>query len=230
MIYWTAIVMGLAGSLHCVGMCSPLAMAVTSQRPFISNKILYNLGRIFTYGLLGMVAATFGSVISLGPFRDIISFATGGFFLLMGLGGISGVKIPLITSSIHRMTSWLKGHFSYWLQRKDKGAVVLLGILNGLLPCGLTYIAMTYCFILPGIQDGFLFMVAFGFGTWPVMFGLPWIVSLTTQRMRFNFSKARTFAFVLVGILLIARIWWHKPPEQDQLVNGSMQKPALLCE
>lgn len=230
MIYWTAIVMGLAGSLHCVGMCSPLAMAVTSQRPFINNKILYNLGRILTYGLLGMVAATFGSVISLGPFRDIISFATGGFFLLMGLGGISGVKIPLITSFINWMTSWLKGNFSYWLQRKNKSAVVLLGILNGLLPCGLTYIAMTYCFILPGIQDGFLFMVAFGFGTWPVMFGLPWIVSLTTQRMSFNFNRARTFAFVLVGVLLIARIWWHRPHEQDQIIQGSMQESTVLCE
>jgi uncharacterized protein len=230
MIYWTALVMGLAGSLHCVGMCSPLAIAVTSQRPFISNKILYNLGRIFTYGLLGAVAATFGSVISLGPFRDIISFAVGGFFLLMGLGGISGVKIPLITSLINRMTAWLKGNFSFWLKKKNRSAIVLLGVLNGLLPCGLTYIAMTYCFILPGIQEGFLFMVAFGFGTWPVMFGLPWIVSQTTHRVLFNFNKARAFAFVLVGVLLIARIWWHKPHEQDQMINGSMPKQTLLCE
>lgn len=230
MIYWTALVMGLAGSLHCVGMCSPLSMAVTSQRPFISNKILYNLGRILTYGLLGAVAATFGSVISLGPFRDVISFATGGFFLLMGLGGISGIKIPLVTSLINRMTIWLKGSFSYWLQKKSRSAVVLLGILNGLLPCGLTYIAMTYCFILPGMQEGFLFMVAFGFGTWPVMFGLPWIVSLTTQRSSFNFNRARTFAFVLVGVLLIARIWWHRPQDQDQFVHGSMQESDLLCE
>ena len=230
MIYWTALVMGLAGSLHCVGMCSPLAMAVTSQRPFISNKILYNLGRIVTYGLLGAIAATFGSVISLGPFRDIISFATGGFFLLMGLGGISGIKIPLVTSLINRMTIWLKGNFSYWLQKKNRSAVLLLGILNGLLPCGLTYIAMTYCFVLPGIQEGFLFMVAFGFGTWPVMFGLPWIVSLTTQLSSFNFNRARTFAFVLVGLLLIGRIWWQKPHGQDQIMQGSMEEPTVLCE
>ncbi len=230
MMYWTAILMGLAGSLHCVGMCSPLAMAVTSQRPFISNKILYNLGRILTYGLLGALAATFGSVISLGPFRDIISFATGGFFLLMGLGGISGIKIPLITNFINRMTTWLKGNFSFWLQKKNKSAIILLGILNGLLPCGLTYIAMTYCFILPSVQEGFLFMVAFGLGTWPVMFGLPWIVGLTTQRVSFNFNRGRAFAFVLVGVLLIARIWWHRPHEQDQIIQGNTQESTLLCE
>ncbi len=229
-MYWTAIVMGLAGSLHCVGMCSPLAMAVTSQRPFISNKILYNLGRILTYGLLGAAAATFGSIISLGPFRDIISFATGGFFLLMGLGGISGIKIPLITILISRMTTWLKGNFSFWLGKKNRSAVLLLGVLNGLLPCGLTYIAMTYCFILPSMLEGFLFMIAFGFGTWPVMFGLPWIISLTAKRSSFNFNRARTYAFVLVGILLITRIWWHKPHEQDQIIQEIMQESTLLCE
>jgi len=230
MMYWTALVMGLAGSLHCVGMCSPLAMTVTSQRPFISNKILYNLGRIVTYGLLGAAAATFGTIVSLGPFRDIISFATGGFFLLMGLGGISGIKIPIITSLIYSMTSWLKGNFSFLLKKKNKSAIVLLGVLNGLLPCGLTYIAMTYCFILPGIQEGFWYMVAFGLGTWPVMFGLPWIISLTAQRGSLNFNRARTFAFVLVGILLIARVWWHKPYPSDQIIQGSMQESILFCE
>jgi uncharacterized protein len=229
-MYWTAILMGLAGSLHCVGMCSPLAMAVTSQRPFVSNKILYNLGRTITYGLLGAIAATFGSVISLGPFRDFVSFATGGFFLLMGLSGISGIKIPVITNFINRMTIWLKGNFSFWLKKKNKSATVLLGLLNGLLPCGLTYIAMTYCFILPGMKEGFLFMLIFGLGTWPVMFGLPWLVSLTTQRVSFNLSRVRTFAFVLVGVLLIARIWWHNPHERDQIISGSMNEPALLCE
>lgn len=229
-MYWTAFVMGLAGSLHCIGMCSPLAMAVTSQRPFISNKILYNLGRILTYSMLGAIAATFGSVISLGPFRDFVSFATGGFFLLMGLGGITGIKIPVVTKLINQMTIWLKGNFSFWLKRKNKSATVLLGLLNGLLPCGLTYIAMTYCFILPGLKEGFLFMLIFGFGTWPVMFGLPWIISLTTHRVTFSLARVRTVAFVLVGVLLIARIWWHNPHKENQIVSGSMGEPALLCE
>ncbi|HMR57037.1 MAG TPA: sulfite exporter TauE/SafE family protein, partial [Cyclobacteriaceae bacterium] len=50
---WTAIVLGLAGSLHCAGMCSPLAMAVTAKKPFVINKVVYNSGRILIYGLLG---------------------------------------------------------------------------------------------------------------------------------------------------------------------------------
>ena len=210
MVYWTAIMMGLAGSLHCVGMCSPLALAVTAQRPFLINKIIYNLGRVLIYGLLGAVAATFGSVISLGPFRDVISFLTGGLFLLMGLGGISGVRIPYLTSFIHRMTSWLKGTFGFLLQKKNRGGLFFLGILNGLLPCGLTYIAMTYCFILPTPQEGFLFMLVFGFGTWPVMLGLPWVLGITAKRVQFNFQKVTTVVFVLVGVLLIARIWVHQ--------------------
>jgi sulfite exporter TauE/SafE len=52
---WTAIVLGLAGSLHCAGMCSPLAMAVTARKPFMLHKVVYNTGRVLIYGLLGVV-------------------------------------------------------------------------------------------------------------------------------------------------------------------------------
>jgi sulfite exporter TauE/SafE len=74
---WTAIVLGLAGSLHCAGMCSPLAMAVTAKKPFVINKVVYNSGRILIYGLLGALAAAFGSLFSLTAYQSVLSFLMG---------------------------------------------------------------------------------------------------------------------------------------------------------
>lgn len=78
---WTAIVLGLAGSLHCAGMCSPLAMAVTARKPFVINKVIYNTGRIFTYGLLGVLAAVFGGLFSLTAYQECCHLPWAQFFI-----------------------------------------------------------------------------------------------------------------------------------------------------
>ena len=118
-MWWTALIMGFAGSVHCAGMCSPLAMAVTSQKPFLLNKIIYNSGRIFTYGILGAIAASFGSLFMITPYQGVISFIVGAVFLLMGIGAISGVRIPFVTDAFNSFTHRLKNLFSFWLKKKN---------------------------------------------------------------------------------------------------------------
>lgn len=207
----TALILGLAGSLHCVGMCSPLAMAVTRVRtPFIINKLLYNGGRIFTYGLLGALASSFGLFFQFTAYQNILSITVGCLLVLIGIGGISGIKIPIVTPSIQFIVLRLKVLFGKFLKQKSYPAITALGILNGLLPCGLTYLAMTYCLTLQGPLDGFYFMVLFGAGTLPVLLGITSVFNFLIKRFRFNTGRLSTAMFIFLGCLLIARVMFAK--------------------
>jgi uncharacterized protein len=218
---WTAIVLGLAGSLHCAGMCSPLAMAVTAHKPFMLQKVIYNTGRVLTYGVMGALAATFGSLFSLTAYQGVLSFAMGTVFLLMGVGAVTGVNIPVFTGAVNKLTNKLKQLFGYWLQKKQISAVFVMGALNGLLPCGLTYLALTYCFILPATVDGFIFMLLFGLGTWPVMIGFSWLLGLGFKSLTQYYQRIAMISFILVGVWLMARVFVHHPAsDEDNLGNA----------
>lgn len=222
----TALLMGIAGSLHCAGMCSPLILAVTANRPHIAQKVVYNSGRIFTYGLLGIVASIGGAFIQLSAYQQVLSILVGGMLLLIGLGGFSGVKIPLLTSAVVHITLWLKRKFGFVLQHKGPWSSVLLGMLNGLLPCGLTYLAMTYCLSLTAWWEGFIFMFVFGLGTWPVMLGATSLLGFSGVFLKRNLSRMTTILFVISGCLLIGRgvfIHSHQPVrDADSLIQSEV--------
>jgi sulfite exporter TauE/SafE len=219
---YTAILMGLAGSLHCAGMCSPLAMAVTKNNPFFLSSILYNSGRIFIYALLGTLAAALGSFIHLSSYQWIISITLGGAFIIVGLG-FDKIRLPLINKGIVSLTSNLKRVFGVALSRKSKATTFILGMINGMLPCGLTYLALSACLILPSASDGFLFMIFFGLGTWPVMVGLTKLINFAILKSGFSWSRFSKIAMVLIGCTLLLRVWWtphannHSTKSLDQV-------------
>src|SRR6187402_1561496 len=109
----TALILGFAGSLHCAGMCSPLAFAVTNKSG-IANKILYNVGRIFMYCLLGAIVSTIGVVLPVYV-QYAISITLGVALLIIGITG-SNFRIPLLAPMI-RFTSFIKDQFSKFLQQ-----------------------------------------------------------------------------------------------------------------
>jgi uncharacterized protein len=210
-MWWTALIMGLAGSLHCAGMCSPLAFALTKGKPFLLSGILYNSGRVLVYALLGGLASSFGSILNLAPYQKVLSILLGVFFLLAGFG-ISNMRIPSIGSALTRFTSFLKNMFGSLITKKSWTATFLLGMMNGLLPCGLTYMALSVCLILPQASDGFLFMIYFGLGTWPVMIGLSKLFNVIKWRRNFSLSRLSKIAMIFIGCLLVFRAWsdFHK--------------------
>ncbi len=228
-MWWTALVMGFAGSLHCAGMCSPLAMAVTSQKPFLFSKVIYNTGRIFTYGILGAIAATFGSLFMITPYQGIVSFIIGALFLLMGIGAISGVRIPLVSNALNRFTNRLKSFFHFWLKEKSDFSVLVMGMLNGLLPCGLTYLAMTYCFIMPSPFEGFWFMILFGAGTWPVMIGFTWLLGLGFGKIKLNYQRITTVVFIMIGVWLLARVMINHPMDSHHDKLSKSITEEVIC-
>lgn len=202
----TALIIGFLGSLHCAGMCSPLAMAVTNiSSPAFINRFSYNGGRILSYALQGVIAASVGSIFEFTGLQDIFSITLGVILIVAGFAGITRIKVPFITAAIQNLTTFIKIRLSSFIKQKTKVALIATGMLNGLLPCGLTYMALTYCLTITNPFDGFMYMLVFGLGTLPVMLGLTSVVQLLIYRFNINFKKLTTVTMVVLGVLLISR-------------------------
>lgn len=227
---WTALFMGMGGSLHCAGMCSPLALSVTTfnKRVFL-NRLLYNSGRIFVYGVMGAFVASVGSLINFSAFQNVLSIALGTLLILIGVGTLSTLRIPLLTTLVNRLVLFIKRRFSYLMQRKNYGALWLMGMLNGILPCGLTYLTVSYTLTLNSALEGFLFMIVFGLGTFPVMIGLPYVMQFIGKYVRVSFSRLTTILTISVGVLLIGRVvLTHQHPVDAQHV--SITQEHVICK
>ena len=207
-MWLTALIMGFAGSMHCLGMCSPLVMAVTSMKTSaVLNRSIYNAGRVLVYGLLGAIVASVGIILPLHKIQNIVSILLGLSLLALGLGALKRIHIPLLTSVVQKIVLTLKKTFARYLQKKDRHAIFVLGALNGLLPCGLTFIALTWCLTLRGPLDGFNFMLMFGAGTLPVMLGLTGAISTIFRKLDWSIQKLSASMLIISGVVLIARVF-----------------------
>lgn len=227
-MWLTALFMGLAGSLHCAGMCSPLAMTITSMKsPAFSNRLLYNAGRIITYGILGAMVASLGLILPLPKFQNILSITLGLVLIFMGVTGLTGLRIPLITPLMIRFTNLIRNTFSKFIQQKHRGSLLLLGALNGLLPCGLTFLALTFCITLATAFDGFLYMLLFGAGTLPVMLGFVSVIQFLNRRFNVDFKSVTTGMLILSGLLLVVRVFIVHTSEEYSSHQGIVD--IVLC-
>ena len=224
----TAFVMGFAGSLHCIGMCSPLAMAVANLNSrAMLNRLLYNSGRILMYGVLGAVVGTIGWVLPIGSFQNLLSILLGISLLLVGILGISNVNVPWLTPILQSATAKLKMLFGKFLKQKNYFATFILGTLNGMLPCGLTFLALTYCLSLNNPLDSFTYMIVFGLATLPAMLGLTSVIMRLVTRFKISVPKLTTTMLILSGCLLIARVFLfheHALAEEHGVVD------IILCQ
>src|SRR5690606_2270764 len=108
----TALVLGLAGSVHCAAMCSPLAFAVTTLTPSaLLNRIIYNAGRIFTYGLLGALFSGVGLLLPIGQYQNILSIAVGAMLVVVGVFGFGAIRIQGVTTVLNTGTIGFKELF-----------------------------------------------------------------------------------------------------------------------
>lgn len=223
----TAFLMGLAGSLHCAGMCSPLAFAVTNVSKAVwLNRLLYNAGRILTYGFLGAFVSTIGVALPFEKFQMGLSVFMGIVLIVVAFLGIGKARFRLVNDLINQGTSWLKMLFSKQIPTKSILSTFLLGMLNGMLPCGLSLVALTACLIAPSSSVGFYFMLIFGVGTLPVMLGFTSVAQFLIKRFSLSYSRLNTALLILAGSLLIARAYW--PHNHQAITHPSGQ--VVVCE
>jgi sulfite exporter TauE/SafE len=181
-------------------------MAVSGlSRTIWINRILYNGGRILTYGIMGALVGAFGAIAGLTGLQNILSVGLGLLLILFGVVGVSHLRIPFITPLVLIFSGRLKMLFGNQLKSKTKMSLLILGAINGLLPCGLTYFALTYCITLPNAQEGFVFMLTFGAGTLPAMLGLPSMLQAIASRTKVRIQRFSAVMMIALGALLLFR-------------------------
>jgi sulfite exporter TauE/SafE len=202
---WTAFARGLVGSLHCAGMCGPLALALpqAGNRPasYFAGRTAYNLGRVVTYCVLGLIFGLLGKTLLLAGVQRWLSIALG-VVLLIGL--FASRKLAL-WRPVSLLVEQLKSRMGALLHRRSFDALLVLGLLNGLLPCGLVYVACAGATATGDLFTGALYMFAFGAGTVPMMLAISLSGKLVPFSLRLKLLKAVPVAVFLLASLLILR-------------------------
>ena len=205
MALWTAFLLGLVGSLHCAGMCGPLALALPGvgrdRFSFLLGRAAYQAGRLFTYATIGVCFGLAGHALSLAGFQRWLSL-TAGAVVLLGLVAASRLGVG---TRFARGVSWIKRPFARLLLQRTHLSLLLLGALNGLLPCGLVYAAAAGAAAAGDWLDGVAFMIWFGLGTLPMMAGLSLAGARLQPLLRLRLHRLIPACALCVGILLVLR-------------------------
>ena len=207
-IIGTAFIMGLAGSLHCVGMCGPLALALpvshSDNLSRFAGGTLYNLGRIVSYASMGLVFGSIGKLIISSHWQSRLSLILGVVILLY-------LFIPKKYLHFSKPTIFnspfiaLRKQLGKLFQSKNLSSLFFIGILNGLLPCGLVYLALTSSVITGSSLNGALFMSFFGLGTFPAMMATIILGNYLNQQVRLKINKPLPALLFLMAALLVLR-------------------------
>lgn len=198
----TAFIMGGIGSFHCIGMCGPIALSlpVMSEKPssrFLST-FLYNIGRVTTYACIGAFFGMAGSTFALFGIQQWLS-------ILIGFGILLFLFFPKLNIENKitgaRFFQHLRKQIGQLFSRKSYRSVFLVGLLNGMLPCGLVYMAVAGALSTASVSQGSLFMAAFGMGTLPIMWSLAFFGSYITLSVRQGIKKV--YPYILAGMALL---------------------------
>lgn len=205
---FSAFVFGLLGSFHCVGMCGPIAFMLPIDR---QNKakgflqtLLYHFGRIFAYATIGAIFGLLGKGFYLFGMQQQLSIA-------MGILMISFVVLPSVFSKfsvakpIYKFTSNIKNNLGSSLKKKDNPTFFTIGFLNGLLPCGLVYMAVFGALTATSVLHGMTYMALFGLGTIPMMTAVVFAGNFTNTINRQKIQKVIPVVVVLIGVIFVLR-------------------------
>jgi sulfite exporter TauE/SafE len=228
-----AFVTGAVGSLHCIGMCGPIAMALPmsarSSGSRLAGGIIYNLGRIVTYSWLGLILGVAGDFLITPQIQSTVSIVFGTAILLYLLLPSRLKKTISKSSPAQGFFLGLRKQLSKLLSSGSNHSLFGIGLLNGLLPCGMIYLALTSSFLTGSALNGSLFMAAFGFGTFPAMLAVVFFGSFLNQQVRLNLRKAVPVFLACMATLLVLRGLNLGIPYISPSLPHLEEKTAILC-
>ena len=207
---WSAFLLGLMGSAHCIGMCGPLILAMPGMdsrgrsRLYLTS-ILYQVGRIATYGILGLLFATLGQGVVIAGWQKGFTIFMALSLLLMALYSWKMEAFLQRQPAFRRYSIFLQKAIGQQFRRSGLQSYFFVGMLNGLLPCGLVYAAIAGALTSSGPLQGALFMLVFGTGTLPLLFGLSVSGHLVPLSVRSRLRKVLPLGFFLLAVMLLLR-------------------------
>lgn len=206
---FTALLFGLISSLHCIGMCGPIAMMLPVDRTNPTRKafqiLVYHAGRITAYASLGLIFGLLGKGLFLAGIQQQLSIAIG---ILM----IAVVVIPEkvlarynFSKPVFHLISKVKSSLGQQFKKKSTGSMYTIGLLNGYLPCGMVYAALFGAIAMQNEWYGMLYMGLYGLGTVPLMSAVVYMAALLGNPIRTKMQKIIPIVVIFIGTLFILR-------------------------
>ncbi|MBT8290874.1 MAG: sulfite exporter TauE/SafE family protein [Muriicola sp.] len=208
MVY-TAFLLGLLGSLHCVGMCGPIAFMLPLSRDnkarMFGQLFLYHFGRILTYSIMGLAFGFFGKGLYLFGAQQNLSIIIGAIIILAIVIPEKYMRKFSFSRPIYTGVSRVKSALGEALKKRTPDTFLTIGFLNGFLPCGLVYMALFASIAMASPYSGAMYMGLFGLGTIPLMTTAAYIGGLLQPQIRQKIRRLIPIFVVVIGILFILR-------------------------
>jgi len=226
---FTALLFGLLGSFHCIGMCGPIAFVLPVDRTNQTKRVLqiavYHLGRLVTYGILGLLFGLLGKGFNLFGFQQYLSVVIGVIMILIIVLPNKTVNRFSIAKPVYTLLSGVKNRLGKELKKKRNDTFFTIGFLNGFLPCGLVYMAVFASIATGNSLEGSLYMMLFGLGTIPLMTAFVYLGNFTTGLARKRIQQFIPIAVVAIAVLFILRgmglgIPYVSPIHIHEMIDG----------
>jgi uncharacterized protein len=204
----SALLLGFLGSFHCVAMCGPLALAVPGGKgkwAWFKSRLLYQGGRILTYALLGALIGLLAQGVMMAGWQKGLSIGGGTLLLVLALAPSRAERIIGMAGPLGRPVVRVKNAMAQVLRKRYGLTGFLMGLLNGLLPCGLVYLGLAGALVTGSAADGALYMATFGAGTLPAMLLVVFAGSWLKTIGGFQLRKLAPAAAFVMGLALIVR-------------------------
>ncbi|NMH24057.1 sulfite exporter TauE/SafE family protein [Flavobacterium solisilvae] len=227
---FSALFFGLISSLHCIGMCGPIAMMLPVDHKNPTKKALqiltYHLGRLTAYGFLGLAFGLLGKGLFIAGFQQNISIAVGVLMIIIAIVPEKVFAQYNFSKPIYKVISSIKSSLGNQFKRKTFDALFSIGFLNGLLPCGLVYAALFGAIAMQNEVLGVAYMLLYGIGTIPLMSVVVYASGFMSVPLRSKLQRIIPIITIGIGILFILRglslgIPFISPAEQSLFVQAN---------
>ncbi|MFD2517676.1 sulfite exporter TauE/SafE family protein [Salinimicrobium flavum] len=205
----SALIFGILGSFHCVGMCGPIAFMLPVSRNNPVKKFLqifiYHFGRLLAYSIIGFAFGMLGKSLNLFGIQQYLSIAAGALMIAVIVIPSERFSKYNFSRPMYRLIGKIKSSLGAALKKKTPDTFFTIGFLNGFLPCGLVYMAVFGAIAVGGILEGSLYMLLFGVGTIPLMTSAVYFSGLFNRVMRQKVQRLIPVVVVMMGVLFILR-------------------------
>ncbi|GAA3990752.1 sulfite exporter TauE/SafE family protein [Mucilaginibacter dorajii] len=201
-----AFFIGLFGSVHCIGMCGPLALAIPSFQTkwwfIVSDKLLYNIGRVITYSFLGLLIGLMGRQLWMAGLQQGVSLFSGMLIIMAGFSRLFKIRLGQ-SIMMNKLLSPINRLLGYALQHK--AGHLIIGLLNGFLPCGFVYLALVGAINTSSSLAAAQYMFWFGMGTFPLMLLATISSGFIGPSIRRRINRTMPYLMVCLGFWFVLR-------------------------
>ncbi len=231
---FSALVLGLLGSLHCLGMCGPIAFMLPLDRNSKSKKLfqlaLYHVGRLFSYAMIGLAFGFVGRGLQLFGIQQKLSIGIGALMIILVMLPHKYLGKMSLAKPIYTLIGKVKSRLGQELKKRSPDTFLTIGFLNGFLPCGLVYMAIFAAIAMGSPWQSSMYMVLFGLGTIPLMTTAVYASGFLSGQVKGKVRRLVPVFVVIIGLLFILRgMGLGIPYVSPKIVSTEMASAAIEC-